>query len=111
MCYGGQDEEIAICKPYSEFGLNFSSKQQIHRLRQKLHHARSILINTQNTLAAIRIHEDTIARMCNLSTPIHDGFQRELRNMSGELTNYAQTIRKLLSFSSDIRLMVRLLYT
>jgi hypothetical protein len=80
--------------------------QQIHILRQKLFYAHSILRNTANTLALIRTHEHSIARISKLSTCIHDDFQRELRNISGELRHYDQTVRELLSQSNDIRLLV-----
>ncbi|KAH8598396.1 hypothetical protein B0O99DRAFT_738672 [Bisporella sp. PMI_857] len=99
------NEQVAICKPYHEFEIDFSSMQQVHNLRQKLFYAHSILKNTANTLSSIGTHEHCIARIGKLSTCIHDQFQRELRNMSSELKNYGQTVRKLLSQSNDIRLM------
>ena len=98
---------MAICKPYDEFGLSLSSKQQVHSLRQKLYHARSILANTLNTIRSIGAHEDKVAKMGNLEASIHNSFQDELRNLSGELKNYQQTVRKLLSVSDDTKIMVR----
>ncbi|KAI1806718.1 hypothetical protein F4811DRAFT_122101 [Daldinia bambusicola] len=99
------NEVIAICKPYGDFGLDFSSRQQIHAVRHKLYHARSILANTSNTLATISMHEKTLAEACHIPMDIHDGFQRELQNVSTELNNHKQTTRKLLSFATDIGLM------
>lgn len=110
MCRGEQDSNIAICKPYREFGLSFSSKQQVHNLQQKLYHSRSILANTLSTVSVIGTHEDDIFRVCNLPVSMHDDFQRELRNLSSELRNYKQTTRKLLSLANNIRLMVRSIY-
>ncbi|KAI1497173.1 hypothetical protein F5X99DRAFT_413332 [Biscogniauxia marginata] len=101
----GFDYEVAISKPYSEFNISFSSKQQVHNLRLKLFHARSVLLNTANTLATIGIYESKLAKTCSLPTPIHESFQCEVRNMSSELENYTQTVRKLLSLSNGIRLM------
>ncbi|KAI1074716.1 hypothetical protein F5B20DRAFT_562757 [Whalleya microplaca] len=98
----GLDEEITIFKPYSEFEVNFSSKQQVHYIQQKLHHARSILANTSNTIKTISKHEETVAKMCNLPLSVHQVFQRELHNISNELGSHKQTARKLLSSSQDI---------
>lgn len=108
MCRDGQDSNIAICKPYGEFGLSFLSKQQVHQLQQKLHHTRSILKNTLSTVSAIKMHAEDFAQACNLSVSTRSGFQRELRSLSGELKNHQETTRKLLSLADNIRLMVRL---
>ncbi|KAI0193438.1 hypothetical protein F4808DRAFT_358368 [Astrocystis sublimbata] len=96
------NEEIVVCKPYGEYGIGFSSRQQVHALRLKLHHARSILANTLNTIKTIRMHEETIAKLCNLPVPIQQEFQRELGNISTELQNHEQTVQELLSVSQDI---------
>lgn len=109
MCHGEQDMNIAICKPYSEFGLSFLSKQQLHQVQQRLHHTRSILTNTLRTVSAIKIHAEDLAQAYNLSASTQDGFQRELRSLSGELKNYQETTQKLLSLANNIRLMVRLI--
>ncbi|KAI3322012.1 hypothetical protein HD806DRAFT_545264 [Xylariaceae sp. AK1471] len=99
------NEEIVICKPYGDFRISFSSKQQVHALRLKLHHARSILANTLNTIRTIRTHEETMAKLCNLSLQIQQSFQRELQNIANELENHEQTIQELLSISNDVGLM------
>lgn len=104
-----QNEEIVISKPYEEYRIGFSSRQQVHSLRLKLHHARSILANTLNTIITIRTHEETIANLCKLPVPIHRDFQHELDNIVSELQNHEQTVQELLSVSNDIGLMVRLL--
>ncbi|KAI1125641.1 hypothetical protein F5Y10DRAFT_246502 [Nemania abortiva] len=97
--------EIAISKPYADFGIGFSSKQQVHNLRQKLHHAGSILANTANILTTIKSHEEATAKLCKITPSTHQYFQRELRNMSGELKNYKQTVQELLSVADDISQM------
>ncbi|KAI1488645.1 hypothetical protein F5X96DRAFT_66275 [Biscogniauxia mediterranea] len=99
------NEEIAIYKPYSEFGISFASKQNIHNLRQKLHHARSILANTLNTLTTIRIHEEQVAKYRNLPVFIHQSFKCELRIIFNDLKNHQQTTEKLLSSSNDTESM------
>ena len=101
-----QNETIAIYKPYSQFSLDFSSKQKIHNLRKCLHHASSILSDTLEVVATIQTHESTLAGICNLPAPAHHAFQRELRNISSELRSHKQTTRKLLSLSKDTGSMV-----
>ncbi|KAL2815795.1 hypothetical protein BDW59DRAFT_153601 [Aspergillus cavernicola] len=96
------DEEVAVCKRYGEFGVDFSSKQSINLLRRKLRHAAAILASTLETLGTLRSHEATMARTLDLRVSLHEGFQRELQNLSSELRNYLQTARKLLSLSDDI---------
>jgi hypothetical protein len=98
--------EVCVSKPYSEFGLDFSSKQQIHLVRQKLFHAESIISNTQDTMKMIKTHEKHVALICNLTSSVHNSFQHELENVMGELRNYSHTVRKLLATSLDIRSMV-----
>ncbi|KAI1168438.1 hypothetical protein F5B18DRAFT_598367 [Nemania serpens] len=99
------NEEIVVCKPYGEFGIGFSSRQQVHTLRLKLHHARSILANTLNTIRTIRTHEETTAKLCKLPLVTHQDFQRELDNIVSELQNHEQTVQELLSVSNDVGLM------
>ncbi|KAI1742959.1 hypothetical protein F4680DRAFT_388269 [Xylaria scruposa] len=99
------NEEIVVSKPYEEYRISFSSRQQVHSLRLKLHHARSILANTLNTMITIRTHEETVANLCKLPVLIHRDFQRELDNIVSELQNYEQTVQELLSVSNDIGLM------
>ncbi|KAF2650289.1 hypothetical protein K491DRAFT_720887 [Lophiostoma macrostomum CBS 122681] len=99
------DEVVAIFKPYGEFGLDFSSKQQIHNLRRKLFYAQSILANTLDILKTIGSHEKTVARMIGLPPSVRDRFQREIQNLARELRNYMRTTRELLDFSDAIRLM------
>ncbi|KAI1116751.1 hypothetical protein F5Y14DRAFT_439594 [Nemania sp. NC0429] len=99
------NEEIAVCKPYGEFGIGFSSRQQVHNLRLELHHARSILANTLNTIKTIRAHEETTAKLCKIPIIVHQDFQRELENIVSELQNHEQTVQELLSVSNDIGLM------
>ncbi|KAL2870915.1 uncharacterized protein BJX67DRAFT_210551 [Aspergillus lucknowensis] len=99
----GLDEEVAIAKRYGEFQVDFSSKQAIHLLRRKLHHAAAILENSLSTIATLGSHADVMARKANLALQIHDDFQRELQNLAGELRNYLHTTQKLLRCSDDIR--------
>lgn len=102
----GQDMEIAISKPYSEFRLDLSSKQRVHSLRRKLFHANSILLNTQDLLEKIRIYENKLVRTWKLPISAHEDFQCQLENMLGELMNHTHTMQKLMDVSHDIRLMV-----
>ncbi|KAI0549993.1 hypothetical protein F4679DRAFT_544427 [Xylaria curta] len=99
------NEEIVISKPYREYGIGFTSRQRVHALRLKLHHAHSILANTLSIIKAIRAHENTAADLCNLSVSIHQDFQRELDNIVSELNNHKQTVQEQLSVSQDIGLM------
>ncbi|KAI0890838.1 hypothetical protein F4806DRAFT_347369 [Annulohypoxylon nitens] len=99
------NQEIAIYKSFGEFGVNFSSKQDIHTLRQRLHDARAILVNLLNTLSALRKHEEIVAKSCNLAMATHRDFQYELESICNELKNHKQSIRKMLSISQDTRAM------
>ncbi|KAL2811839.1 hypothetical protein BJX63DRAFT_397920 [Aspergillus granulosus] len=99
----GLDGEVAISKRYGEFQVDFSSKQDIHALRCKLHHAATILENSLSTIVTLGSHGDTMAKKANLPLQIHEDFQRELQNLSGELRNYLHTTQKLLKYSDDIR--------
>ncbi|KAL4966988.1 uncharacterized protein BDV14DRAFT_198452 [Aspergillus stella-maris] len=101
------DQEVAVYKPYGEFAVDFSSKQNINLLRRKLRHAAAILANTLETLGTLRSHEATMARTLDLRQSGHEGFQREVQNLTSELRNYLQTARKLLSMSDDIMSIYR----
>ncbi|RYP02233.1 hypothetical protein DL764_005875 [Monosporascus ibericus] len=99
------DEETAIYKPYSEFGVTFASKQRIQNLRKKLYDARSILANSLNTLEILRVHEKKVAKICRITASVSESFQCQCQNISSELRNHAQTTQKLLDFSEDVRSM------
>ncbi|KAI8628747.1 hypothetical protein F5Y19DRAFT_476291 [Xylariaceae sp. FL1651] len=99
------NEEIVISKPYREYRIGFSSRQKVHALRLKLHHARSILVNTLNIIVTIRTHEETTADLRKLPQRVHQDFQRELDNIVSELQNHEQTVQELLSVASDTGLM------
>ncbi|KAI1284234.1 hypothetical protein F5Y07DRAFT_349137 [Xylaria sp. FL0933] len=96
---------ISISKPYGEFGLDLSSKQQVHSLRRKLFRSRSILSKIRATLMKIKMHEQRVAKLCKLPANMQQGFQNDLSNMSADVDNHLQTIRKLLSMSYDIKAM------
>ncbi|KAI1178094.1 hypothetical protein F4777DRAFT_142287 [Nemania sp. FL0916] len=96
------DDEVAIFKPFGDFGLNFSSKQQIHVLRRKLHHAQCILSNTSRTIAKIGAHEKAFAVRTRMTQSTHTSFQLALQNIRADIENYKQTVQKLLRVSKDI---------
>lgn len=101
-----QNQQITIPNPYRKFKINFSHEQHLHRSKGKIHHARTILINTKNTLNIIAEHECFVAREQRLSPAIHEDFQRELRNISREVDNYIETTHKLLCIADDLKSMV-----
>jgi hypothetical protein len=105
-----QDHELAIYKPYAEFKLDFSSKQRIHNLRQKLHHAHTILLNTVDIVVAVGAHEEKLFKTHGIETSFHEAFQQDILNISGEVRNYARIAQKLLDVSDNIRMLVSLAF-
>ncbi|KAI1321916.1 hypothetical protein F5Y16DRAFT_63153 [Xylariaceae sp. FL0255] len=99
------DEKVAIFKPFKELGLDFSSKQRIHVLRRKLHHAHAVLSNTLRTVSRISAHEKVLAAKTHMQQPIHSAFQVELQNIRANVENHKQTVQKLLCFSKDLALL------
>ncbi|KAI0550438.1 hypothetical protein F4679DRAFT_542383 [Xylaria curta] len=99
------NQQIAIPNPYRKFKINFSHEQHLHLLKGKLHHARTILVNTKNTFNVIVEHECLVAREQNLSLTVHEEFQRRLRNISCEVDTYIETTYKLLCISDDLKSM------
>lgn len=98
--------EVSICKPYSAFGIDLSSKQRIHVLRESLYNAYCILCNIQDTIAKIRRHANKIAYLCHVSATVQEVFQESLENMASEVRNHKRTAWKLLRLSDDIKSMV-----
>ncbi|KAH8885907.1 hypothetical protein GQ53DRAFT_750948 [Thozetella sp. PMI_491] len=99
------DDRISIHKPLAKFNIDLSSKQRVHNLRKKLHHASSILSNTASTLQSIGMHAAKVGKMDGLPSCAKDSFQHEVENLSSELKNYRETTNKLLKRSADIQLM------
>ncbi|KAI1737671.1 hypothetical protein F4680DRAFT_450635 [Xylaria scruposa] len=99
------NQQIAIPNPYRKLKINFSHEQHLHLLKGKIHHARTILINTKNTFKVIAEHECFIAREQSLCPAVHEDFQRRLRNISCEVDNYIETTHKLLCISDDLKSM------
>ncbi|KAI1119109.1 hypothetical protein F5Y14DRAFT_460409 [Nemania sp. NC0429] len=99
------NEPLAFPNPYSKFKIDFLHEQRLHILRGKIHHAQTILINTKNTFSIIAEHERSVAQQQSLSTASHENFQRELRNISGEVDTYIATTHKLLCTAHDLKSM------
>ncbi|OTB07423.1 hypothetical protein M426DRAFT_8796 [Hypoxylon sp. CI-4A] len=58
-----------------------------------------------NRAVLASVYENKLAISCNLPTATHEDFQDQIQNVSSELKNYGQTVKKLLGRSSDIRSM------
>ncbi|KAI1179907.1 hypothetical protein F4777DRAFT_404066 [Nemania sp. FL0916] len=101
-CFKSTNQRIAIPNPLRDFKIDFSHEQNLHRLRGKLHHARTILVNTKDTLRAIAEHECAVSQKQDLSSVIHNDFQCRLNNISREIGNYIETSCKLLHMSEDL---------
>ncbi|CAF9925437.1 MAG: hypothetical protein HETSPECPRED_005836 [Heterodermia speciosa] len=99
------NDGIAICKPYDQYGIDFSSKQKVHTLRSKLHYTYLIITNSLNTLEKVDAHGTAISQMLDISVSVHTTFRRQVSNLAGELQNYLQITRRLLQSSDDTRRM------
>lgn len=99
---------MSICRPYGEFGIDLSSKQRIHTLRQKLYHAQCIVLNTQDTMESFRVYANKVAILCKTSAVAQETFERDLENESNELRNHSRVIWKLLNTSNETKIMVSL---
>lgn len=96
-----------MAMPFAEYKIEFSSMVRINLLRQKIQYAQSILINTLETVATIRVHEETVSNDLRLSSSTRTSFRAELNNISNDLRNFLTTAQKLLALSTDSRSIVR----
>ncbi|KAI1147688.1 hypothetical protein F4825DRAFT_471192 [Nemania diffusa] len=98
------NQQIAIPSLYHKLKIT-SSHQQLHHLKGKLHHARTIFMNTRATINIIATFENSIAQEKRALPDIHDEFQLKLNNISREVDNYILTTDKLLRISDDLKSM------
>jgi hypothetical protein len=79
-------------------------------MRRKLNHALCILEAAIDIVGTISDYSNALEEPAGIGTRLQQAFQRELQQISNDLRQHARTVRKLLSFSEDIRLLVLDLY-
>lgn len=102
-CNPRQDKRAAFPKPLANFDFDYTLNQQVHAVRKRLHHIRTILDGTTSAVAAFSSLAEAIREPGGISAAAHDAFSRELDHISRELEAYKLTTSELLSLSSDIK--------
>lgn len=101
-----QDSKVSVPKPFNEFETDFSTTQNIHSIRRKLHHTISILDGILDVLANLAAHAELVGELMSLSLPARSVLRTELDQISSEMKSYKSVAQNLLQLSDDIRFMV-----
>ncbi|KAF8541202.1 hypothetical protein BDD12DRAFT_529067 [Trichophaea hybrida] len=99
------NDSISFPKSYREFDLDVSHSQRLTHLRRKLENARSLLESNLDIASILLEHAKEMQKR-GVLPETNARFQSEVRQYKLRLTCHIRNVRKHLSFSEDIRVLI-----
>ncbi|OCK78362.1 hypothetical protein K432DRAFT_427331 [Lepidopterella palustris CBS 459.81] len=99
------DRKVTLPRKYKEYEVDFSLSQKIQTIRRKLSNVLAILETTIDTISTILQYSDALQEIASIDLNVHTAFRGHMQHITNDLRNHSRTVKKLLTFSDDIRLL------